>query len=161
MSGISSNLVFETLEDLRLVVSYQTTANPTDAEWDAWLTATTALWKKTSEFRLLVVTEGGHPNKSQVERVGETKRQQERTGARKLSEPRTAIISGSGVLRFIASIMMFLNPRIRCYSPSQRDEAYAHIGLTPAQRGVAERAVERLRAKLAAHSASPEIVRAR
>jgi hypothetical protein len=150
MAGIIlRNLLFETLEDLRLVVSYQTPVNPTDAEWDAWLAATGEIARKATEFRLLVVTEGGRPNKSQTERLAAVKREMERNGGKKMSEPLTAIITSSAALRFVVSVMMFMNPAIRCFSPAERDRAYAHIALTRVEGTSVDAALERLRASVA------------
>ena len=140
-----SNLVFEALSSLRLLVSYQTTYSPSDPEWDAWIDAAQALHAayalpaNGNAIRLLVASEGGHPNGSQIERLR----------ARKRSNPLTSIVSPSVTLRFVASAMTFLNPAIRCFTPTQLDRAYAHLGLTPVDGRFADAALSRLRAQAA------------
>lgn len=150
MEGSSVNLVFETLEGLRLLVSYQNAQPPTDVEWDAWLAATDALWEKGSQFRMLVVSEGGHPSKAQIARVETTKRQQERIGGKERSEPVTAILSSSVAMRFVVSGVTLFNPRIRCYPLAARNAAYMHLSLSAAEASAAEAAIERLRMRLRA-----------
>ena len=136
--SVSSNLVFETIWDLRLLVSYQGATDPTDAEWSDWIVAVDALWKKAPEFRLLVVTDGGHPTRQQLDRLRSAKR----------SEPLTVIISSSALLHFIASIVALFNPHIDCFSPANRDRAYSRIGLAPDERTKVDAAISRLRQKL-------------
>jgi hypothetical protein len=134
-----SHLVFETLEELRLVVSYQTTTDPTDAEWDDWISAANAFRDKGTQFRLLAVTEGGHPNKSQVDRLRSAA-----TG----HEPLTAIVSPSASIRFVASLMLLFNRSIRCFSPAQFHRALAHLDLALADGAAIEAAIGRLRRRL-------------
>jgi hypothetical protein len=148
MDGSSNNLVFETLEQVRLLVIYQTAKSPTDAEWDAWLHAAAALQTKIGEFRLLVFSEGGHPSRKQIARVELVKRRMERTGGKKRSEPNTAVVSPSVPMRFVVSAMNLFNPKIRCYSPLDLQDAYEHLGLTPAESSVAEAALGQLRARI-------------
>ncbi len=136
--SVSSSLVFETLWDLRLLVSYQGPADPTDAEWSNWIVAADALWKKAPEFRLLVVTEGGHPTRQQLDRLRSAKR----------SEPLTVIISSSTLLYFVASIVALFNPHVDCFSPAHRDRAYSRIGLAPEERPAVDATISRLRQKL-------------
>jgi hypothetical protein len=114
-----SNLVFETLDEYHLLLSYQTTTNPTDAEWDAWMAAADALKKAYSDFRLLVFTDGGCPNKRQLDRLTSTRK----------GMPRAAIVASSAALRFAASLVTFFNPKIRCFPPTQLERALVHIGL--------------------------------
>ncbi len=131
---------------------YQTAKAPTDAEWDAWLHAADALWAETSEFRLLVFSEGGHPNRQQIARVELVKRRSEKIGEKKRSEPITAVVSPSVAMRFVVSTMNLFNPKIRCYSPSALQDAYEHLGLTSAQARVAGAALGRLRARIGGSS---------
>ncbi|HYD53569.1 MAG TPA: hypothetical protein VEA99_13120 [Gemmatimonadaceae bacterium] len=143
--------MFETIESLRLVASCQSNEAPTDAEWDAWLAAVKALGRTVSEFRLLVLTEGGRPTKEQRDRLLEAKRAGERAKGKALSEPRTALVSSAAGERFLVSVLVFMNPAIRCFAPSEIEAAYAHLRLTdPTERQLADAAVSRLRAMLAA-----------
>ncbi len=140
MKSESRNLVYEVLTDTRLVISCQNKSFPSDAEWDSWLTATRNLEHKTSDFRLLVVTEGGHPTKAQMERLRAANR----------TNPRTAILSPSLAYRFMASALTFVNPAIRCYSPAECEKAFDHIGLVLAERNRAQAVIERLQGQLTA-----------
>ncbi len=143
------NLVFETVESLRLVVSCQSARAPTDAEWDAWLAAVKKLHGTAREFRLLVLTDGGRPTRAQQRRLEETKRATDRAMGTPQSEPRTAVVSAAAGERFVVSVLVFMNPAIRCFSPARLDETYAHIGLTGPEHPIAAAAIARLRAQLA------------
>jgi hypothetical protein len=138
--SVSSNLVFETLSELRLLISYQGVADPTDAEWSKWIAAADALWKEGPAFRLLIVTEGGHPTKQQLDRVRIAKR----------SEPLTVIISSSTLIHFVASVVALFNPHVHCFSFEQRNRAYSRIGLAPNECTAVDAAISRLRHKLEA-----------
>ncbi len=141
MGSANLDLVFEAIKEARLLVSCQTKFNPSDAEWDRWLIAASNLEHAVASFRLLVVTEGGHPTKAQVERLRKVNKK----------NPPTAIVSSSLALRFMGSALTFVNPTIRCYSPAHLDDAFEHIGLFPAERAQAREAVKRLQRELAAH----------
>ena len=140
MASENRNLVYQVLADTRLVISCQNKSFPTDAEWDSWLAATTNLQYQTNEFRLLVVTEGGHPTKAQLERLRAVNR----------TNPPTAIVSPSLAYRFMAAALTFINPTIRCYSPAEREQAFDHIGLAHAERDRANAVIASLRRQLTA-----------
>ena len=128
-----------------MIVSCQTRFNPSDLEWDRWMTAASVLARQVGDFRLLVVTDGGHPTRTQLERL---KRLKDR------KEPPTAIVSSSVALRFMGAALTFVNSTIRCFAPAQLDDAFEHIGLVPADRSLARASIERLRRELAALSAT-------
>ena len=138
MGSAASDLVFESIADARLVVSCQTKFNPSDPEWDRWLMAVGNLEHQVQSVRLLVVTEGGHPTKQQLERLR----------AKNKKNPPTAIVSSSLALRFMGAALTFVNPKIRCFSPPQLEKAYEHLGLEPLERQQARSAVERLQRAL-------------
>lgn len=112
-------LVFETIEPLRLVVCCQTKLPPHDKEWKAWLAATDALRDAHGNFRLLVYTDGGHPTASQKDTLR----------IRPPIAPLTAVVSSQAAVRFAMSVFSFINRNIRCFSPTQRQAAYAHLKL--------------------------------
>lgn len=132
------HLVFEELQSVGLVVSYQTVDDPTDAEWERWLDAADSLLEKVGHMRLLVVTDGGRPNGKQIERLR----------VRKRGNPLTSIVSPSMTLRFVVSAVGLLNPAVRCFTPDQRTGAYAHLGLTPIEQRFVEAALARLRGQV-------------
>ena len=136
--------MFEVLAEARLIVSCQTRFNPSDLEWDRWMTAASVLARQVGDFRLLVVTDGGHPTRAQLERLKQLKDQK---------EPATAIVSSSVALRFMGAALTFVNSTIRCFAPAQLDDAFEHIRLAPADRNLARASVERLRREMLALSA--------
>jgi len=138
MGRVGADLVFETLVEARLVVSCQTKFNPSDAEWDRWLTAVGHLEHRVSALRLLVVTAGGHPTKPQIERMR----------ALNKKNPPTAIVAESLALRFLGSALTFVNPTIRCFAPTNIDAAFEHLGLLPDDRQQARVTVQRLQGEL-------------
>jgi hypothetical protein len=132
------NLAFEILPDLRLIVSWQTAANPTDVEWDEYCRA---IWRARAgrPLRGYIVTEGGHPNIAQQRRL--------RAGLGPVSDP-VAIVSSSSALRFVAAASRFFNPTVRCFSPDQGERAFAHLGLAPHEGVLVARVIERLRRRV-------------
>ncbi len=153
-TNTSRSLTFEVLQDLALVVSYQPAANPSDVEWDRYISAADALVETTGEIRLLAVTEGGHPTRSQVQRFNAEKGESEANGGYGARPPRVAIVSSSAALRFVASVMSFANPRIRCFSPAELDAAYRYLGLEPDSQARVAAAVERLRAQISSSTSA-------
>jgi len=143
MGRAGADLVFETLVEARLVVSCQTKFNPSDVEWERWLGAVHQLEHRVQVLRLLVVTDGGHPTKAQLERLR----------AANKKNPPTAIVSASLALRFMGSALTFVNPTIRCFAPTSLDAAFDHIGLLPAERQPARAAVQRLQRAIGALAA--------
>lgn len=137
MGRVGADLVFDTLVEARLLVSCQTKFNPTDVEWDRWLSAVRHLEYQVNALRLLVVTAGGHPTKPQLERM--------RTANKK--NPTTAIVSDSVALRFLGSALTFVNPTIRCFAPTNLDAAFDHLGLLPAERQQARAAMRHLQSQ--------------
>jgi hypothetical protein len=133
-----SDLVFEVIREARLVVSCQTKFNPSDSEWDVWLSAASDVERQHGRLKLLVVTEGGHPTKAQLERLKAVNK----------SNPPTAIVSNSLALRFLGTALTFINPTIRCFSPAQLDEAFQHIGLLPDEQPLARASMQALKRKL-------------
>jgi hypothetical protein len=138
------NLVYEVLADVRLVISCQNKEFPSDAEWDSWLGATMNLEHKVETFQLLVLTDGGHPTKAQIERMR----------AKNRSNPRTAIISPSRGYRFMGSALTFINPTIRCFSLEDSEKAFDHIGLARGDRERATRTIESLQLRLTRRSSA-------
>jgi len=125
MSGNSSNLVFRLMPEMRLIISRQNRSAPTDEEWEKWFRVAEALHGDTRGFRLLVFTQGGHPTRSQLERVRAANR----------TDPLTAIVSPSLALRTFGSALTFINPKIRCFAPAKMSHACVHLGLDAAFAG--------------------------
>lgn len=138
MASGTPDLVFEVLIEERLVVSCQTRFNPSDAEWDSWLDAVAALVQRVGTVTLLVVTEGGHPTRTQTERLR----------ARNTSHPLTAVVSSSTGMRFFISALSFVNPTIRYFSLVELDRAFEHVGLSPPSYERVRTSIEELRRRL-------------
>jgi hypothetical protein len=142
MASGRTDLLFEVVREARLVVSCQSKFNPSDDEWARWMTAASNLEHEVGQFRLLVVTEGGHPTKPQLDRLRAVNKK----------NPPTAIVSSSLALRFMGTALTFVNPTIRCFSPKELDEAFDHIGLVSAERSRATTVMQRLEKELLARA---------
>ncbi|HET9954505.1 MAG TPA: hypothetical protein VFQ61_08370 [Polyangiaceae bacterium] len=141
----ASTLLFETIPEAGLLISYQTTATPRDDEWEAYLTACKELLASHPKPCFLVVTHGGHPSRQQQARV------KAELGYR--TSP-VAIISKATIARFVASIMALMNPAIQCFAPEQRDQAFSHLHLDAAQRKLVLASLDRMTKKLGESSAA-------
>lgn len=132
------NLVFTAIPETQLLVSCQTRFHPSNVEWGRWSVATEELRESTGGLRLLIVTEGGHPTKEQIDSVHFSLR----------PNPLTAIVSPSQALRSFAGALTFLNPKIRCFEPSNMEEAYRYLELNPTFAHRADMVVAQLRIRL-------------
>lgn len=126
------------------MISCQTKFNPADSEWEAWLSAIDDLHRRMGSLSLLVVSDGGHPTKSQLDRLRAVKR----------TDPPTAIVSPSRALRFFGAALTFINPTIRCFSPDEMSTAYTHIGLGTNFISHANSVVKRLQKQLAVRASA-------
>jgi hypothetical protein len=133
-------LVFEIVVDLRLSVMCQGTENPTDAEWDAYIDALGPLLALAQGYRVLVVTEGGHPSRSQQKKL------RDRTA---MAKPQVGILTAAAGVRFVASVLALANSNLRCYAPDQRHAALAYLGLQPGEVAVVDALLKRLLLQLA------------
>jgi hypothetical protein len=134
--AIVSNLVFEYLADLQLMVLYQGVTQASDRDWDAYLEVMRQAFQSGGMARSLVVTEGAYPTRSQQSRMTAI------VGSR---VPRVAVISSSTPLRFVVSILALLNRNVSCFDPSQREAAFRHLLLNPSEQALAQATIERLR----------------
>jgi len=116
-------IAYAAIKELRFVILSHGRRNPTDGEWASYVRGTRAVLTEGNS-RVLVMTEGGHPTREQQTVMNSS---MPRSGVR------VAVISPSVVARFVTSILVLTNPDIRCFSPEQRQQAYAHLGLMPAE----------------------------
>lgn len=137
-----SQLVLEPHHSIGLLVACQSSEAPSDVEWDELIAAAIQMRRSRGQFRLLVHTDGGHPNRFQVERL-------KRSGAVDC-HPSTAVISPHGIVRFVISAMTFMNPRIKSFTPDELSAAYQHLELAAADTPAVEHTVERLKRSLGA-----------
>jgi hypothetical protein len=121
------------------MVLYQEDVNPSEKEWDAYLATLEPTLGEPELLRSLVITGGAFPSRRQQARLvsvvdGRT--------------PRVAVVSPAPILRFVVSMLALLNRNIRCFTPTQQQAAFAHLGLRPADHAIAQAAIERLRRRL-------------
>ena len=116
-----SNIAYIAYVELGLIILCHGRQNPTSAEWAPYVQLLSDTFTKDVDARVLVITEGGHPSREQ---------QAEMNAALRSASARVAVISPSVVARFVTSILVMTNPGIRCFSPEQRHEAYAHLGFS-------------------------------
>jgi hypothetical protein len=138
LMSTSPGLVFELMHDLDLMVLCEGTNTPTDADCEAYVNA---LESSSAErpLRILVVTDGGTPTRSQQPGLLAFHR-------RRL--PKCAVVTSATNIRFVASIFTLANPNVRMFLPSQRDSAHMHLGLKPADADAVWAVVDRLHDKL-------------
>jgi hypothetical protein len=117
---------------------------PSDEEWDGFLAALTGLRKRVSELRALVVTDGGGPSSSQRTRIKDAL-----AGA----AIRSAVVSDSIKIRFIASAIMLISKNHASYTTKELYRAYDHLGLSPEERPVVAEALRQLERELMSEAA--------
>lgn len=122
----------------------QSDQNPTDAEWDAHLDAHRHWFGHPEGFRVLVATQGAIPTADQQRRM---------RAYLTANRPRVAVMSSAVRIRFVATVRL-VNPNLGCYSPEQRREAFAHLGLSSDAAMRVRAVLDRLQGELAAAKAS-------
>lgn len=124
----------------RLIVLRESAHPPLDAEWDEFLALLSANRSRLEELRILVLTDGGGPDRGQRNRL-------ERTLDGKTV--RVAVVSDSAKVRFIASAIALLNRDHRGFGTKEIGEAYAYLGLNTAEKAFVERSMSEMTAQLA------------
>lgn len=107
----------------RLFVAWHNRETPHDPEWSAVVAALRAHDHAT--LRVLVVTEGGTPSRAQ---------QQALTGVLAGKAIPVAVVSDATAVRFVASALALFMKRIKTFRSNELAQAYAHLGLTEAER---------------------------
>jgi hypothetical protein len=133
-TSVPPNQAFELLAELKLMVLYQLLKPPTDAEWDTYLGVITEC-VRAEHFRYIVVTEGAYPTRAQQGRL---------TAVVKGKLTRVAVISPAISVRFVVAVMSLVNAHIKVYSPKEQPEAFAHVGLDPAEYARVAASIERI-----------------
>lgn len=139
MTAQHPSFVFEVIPDLNLLLTYQGRHSPSDDEWDSFVKAIEELSRAPTLYRYLTLSEGGHPTSTQQARIKSVANGR---------TPAVSIISTSVAMRFVVSVLALINPRIQCFRPDQKMQAYSHIGLKPQDVAIVERRIEVLRSKL-------------
>lgn len=108
---------------------------PSDEEWSAFLTSVAAYRKRVSELRVLIITDGGGPTSSQRASI---------KGAIEGHPFRSAVISDSMKIRFIAAAIMLISKNHGSFTTRETERAYEHLSLTPDERSAVVDAVRQL-----------------
>jgi hypothetical protein len=103
------------------IVSAHTAASPTNEQWEHYLLVAKKMIDQIgfSALRGIVFSDGGAPTSSQRERLNIFLEGR---------SARTAIVSGSQIVRGVVTALGWFNPQIKTFSPSRVREALAHIG---------------------------------
>lgn len=121
-----------------LVVCAHNTETPSNAEWDEFLEIFRHA-RSISELRILVFTDGAAPNTMQ--RASLTK-------ALDGKQPRIAVLSGSRVVRGVATAISWFNPNIDVFPPENVTAALDHLRIVGSDRSTATDLAGELRRQL-------------
>lgn len=126
-----------------LMLVRESADDPTDAEWDEFLTFLTANSRELQDQRLkiLVRTDGGSPNAAQLKRLAATLGK---------TQALVAIVSDSIKVRFAGAAIALFQRNIRQFSTAEWPRTYAHLGLTQEQQLSAEETLRQLEVELRA-----------
>ncbi|HEY3593193.1 MAG TPA: STAS/SEC14 domain-containing protein [Polyangiaceae bacterium] len=129
-------LVYELLPEQQLLVSWQNTHEASDDEWDNYVQAVSSL--RGPGAASLVLTDGGYP----------TRKQQARLFEQIKDNRRVAVVSSASTLRFVVSILSFINPNIKSYMPDELVDAITYLRVPEASHPIVLATVESLRRRL-------------
>ncbi|MFT3775497.1 MAG: hypothetical protein QM820_59880 [Minicystis sp.] len=115
--------------------------NPSDAEWDTYLSAIAAGIAAGMPARALVISNGGAPTPAQRARL-------EKATTPISGQLKAAIVTGSTFVRGVLNAMALVNRGYRAFPPDKLDEAFAYLDIRPANAGELRAAVAQLRANL-------------
>jgi hypothetical protein len=125
---MTANLVVRALETLLVLCENDKT--PSDKEWDGFLAMLPQNSEHYQKLRILVLTTGGGPDRTQRERLDKT------LAGRPI---RVAVVSDSAKVRFIASAIALINRDHRGFSTKELSLAYDHLNLSTSERKIADR----------------------
>src|SRR5262249_28734104 len=114
---------------------------PTDPEWDVYLEDIAGIAKRhKGVVRSLVFTEGGPPTPVQRKKLG---------ALSKTMIARSAVITSSVIARTVVTAIAWFGFDIRSFSPTNVEQAYAFLDVTPEEalwlKATRERLVSELR----------------
>jgi hypothetical protein len=134
MQGV---LVYEVLREQQLLVSWQSLHSPSDDEWDNYVQAVCSLTGPRGAC--LVLTDGGYPTRRQQGRLFERVKGDRR---------RVAVVSSASTLRFVVSVLSFINPNIKSYMPEELAAALTYLRVPEMSHAVVLATAESLRRRL-------------
>ncbi|MFW5877112.1 MAG: hypothetical protein ACOCXM_10280 [Myxococcota bacterium] len=123
-----------------LLILRQNANPPSDEEWDACLDLVRQRAHRLDRLKTLVVTAGGTPSANQRKRL------QALIQGYKVP---IAVVSDSMAVRFVASSVAMLTPRIQSFEASQLDRAYDHLELSVDERSTATGLLDAMAAEIA------------
>ncbi len=132
MSTQKKSLAFRFVSDTLLVLR-ENSNTPHDQDWDDFLRILIDNRQNFPKLKILVRTDGGGPSAAQRKRL------QQALDGRPV---RVAVVTNSVPVRFIVSSIALLNRAIRSFANDEIDAAYVHLGMTAAERRLAEKAVD-------------------
>ncbi len=122
-----------------LVLLVENRETPSDAEWNEFLDVFRNHPGELPNLKVLVMTPGGSPNKTQRKQL-EVALQGVRF--------RVAVVSDSITVRFVASSIALFHRDHRSFSVAEIDQAYDHLQLTAPERALAQTTIRELLALL-------------
>jgi hypothetical protein len=98
-------------------------ANPTQGDWDEYIRALHAEAKKTADltqWRTLVITDGGGPNAAQRKNIADLLN----------GKPSPlAMLTTNSAMRMIIQALRWFNSGVRAYAPAEVDQALQFLGV--------------------------------
>lgn len=123
-----------------VLVAVHAEANPTDADWAAYLDACRTLQVTNQAIRVLVITYGGTPTSTQRSALNELNKQ--------ATDPtRVAVMVDSRITRGAVTALSWFNPEVRAFGLKQLGDACAHLGV-PSEEGRVRAVVQGLEARM-------------
>lgn len=115
-----------------VILAVNNERNPNREEWDGFLAIVASvrdlIGGDGARFRQLIFSDGGSPSVRQRLAVIELAR-----GHRNFAQVRVAIITRSAVARASATAFRWLGFPLRSFDPAELAEAYAFLGVSPAE----------------------------
>jgi hypothetical protein len=122
-----------------VIVVRQSDKTPLDHEWDGFLRDVVSSREKYGQAKILIVTDGGGPSSDQRTRLKK---------ALDGKPVRSAVVSDSSKVRFIASAIMLINRDHGSYARSELPKALEHLMLNAEEQRSATALVAQLETEM-------------
>lgn len=130
-------MVFEQVDTLLLCCHGK--KNPSDAEWQSFLTHLKGVRDTFDSMRTLIWTLGGGPTVAQRKQLNEVMAGKSTRGA---------VVSAHPGIRFVVSALTLMNRDLKTFSPDEIPDALLYLGLSGDTRRIGLHALERLRGRI-------------
>ena len=134
-SDTNRRFAFELLRDSQILVSFQGAAAPHPSEVQEYRELMASLADKP-DLRCLWFTEGGRLSLGEQERL---------TASVPKRHWRTALVSPSPEMRFVASVLLLANKNLRYFKPEELPQALRHLQCTREEQHAAQIMLAELR----------------